>query len=169
MVAKVNGLALVLLFITAHSAWCPPIRSGEDLSVVLITGERMFFFVTLFFISTALYSQSELYPSGLIQYGENIDDQRLELLEDRQVIRLIDFSAYSMDSTYIIRNSGEAYQTTLGIMFVEGPGEPPNPSKMGLSFTVDGIQMQYTERNDFLRFVMSDVVDNGLSRKSTGA
>ena len=87
--------------------------------------------------------------SGLVQYGENIDRERLELLEDRQVIRVTGSHYlapnYLLTGTYTIRNRGDAYEATLGILFNEWQGGPPSPAATEIKFFVGGKEIHYTE------------------------
>ena len=89
--------------------------------------------------------------SGLVQYGENIDRERLELLEDRQVIQITgdhsQFKDYFITGTYVIRNSGDAYQATLGILFDEWQGDRPSSAVTEIRFFVDDRQVDYIETN----------------------
>ena len=121
--------------------------------MILMTCKNTIFVAVLLLFGAAFCSADLLRPSSLIQYGDNIDRERLVLLEDRQVIRLTD--KYSAQGTYVIRNSGEAYQATLGVLFYNIGGWP-SPSEMGINFTVDGRQVQYTESRYLQRFVMGE-------------
>jgi len=66
--------------------------------------------ITLAFSSVAL----SVAMSGLVQYGENIDRNRLELLEVQQEIHLIGRRRYFITGTYVILNRGDEYKATLG-------------------------------------------------------
>ena len=123
---------------------------------MVLTIKRLLLIMVLSLFGIVPCSAS-LYPIGLIQYGNNIDYERLELLETRLVVRLLGYVGYSMNRNYTIRNSGEAYQATLGILFVNTGGWG-DPSEMGINFTVDGGQVQYTERVEARRFVMGETI-----------
>ena len=125
--------------------------------MVLITTKRtiLILILSLFGITPCL--ASNMFPSGLIQYGNNIDYEWLELLEVRQIVRFTGGLGYSITGIYTIRNSGEAYQATLGILFVNTGGWEA-PSEMGINFTVDGRQVQFTERVVPGRFVMEETI-----------
>ena len=87
--------------------------------------------------------------SGLVQYGENIDRERLDLIEDRQVIQITNShylaTNYLITGTYTIRNRGDAYQTTLGILFDKWQGSLPAPADTEVQFFVDSKPVSYTE------------------------
>ena len=121
-------------------------------------GLKPFFFVILVFLNAALYSQTSLYVSGLVQYGENADREKLELLEDHQIVQLTGNYGYSISGTYTIQNSGDAYQTTLGILFQEwGSSTPYSVEEAGLQFFVNNEQVQYTEVITDRGFAMDNI------------
>ena len=94
---------------------------------------------------TSLLAFSSIMVSGLIQYEENLSRQWLELLEDRQIIRLINTNRrYEVTGTYIIRNSGPEHQATLGVLISQLHGPPPSHDGLEIQFFVNGIQFQYT-------------------------
>lgn len=106
--------------------------------------KRIVFAVLVLFINTPLVFGS-LVISGLVQYGENIDRDRLELLEDRQIIQLTSDSEYFITGIYIIRNSGEEYMTTLGVLFNQWQGDFPSPNNSDIKFFVNSQHVSYTE------------------------
>jgi len=141
--------------------------------VLTIAKKKTFVFIVVLALNTALaFSQSWgtvwFFSSGLIQYGDNIDRERLELLENRQVVNIgRDARPYTLiTGTYTIRNSGEAYQATLGLLFSEIHGIP-SPSEMEIKFFVDGELVQHTERVDVGKFIMGDTLHEFLPGIST--
>ena len=92
--------------------------------------------------------------SGLIQYGENIDRERLKLLEDRQVMSGGYYDTF-MTGTYIIRNAGDEYHATLGLLITGHQG-----STVGVLsevyFYVDGRLVPHTYTEDVSGFVMGE-------------
>jgi hypothetical protein len=81
--------------------------------------------------------------TGLVQYGENIDKEKLELLEDKQIIHFLGQDKNNMViGTYTIRNNGDEYKTTLGILFQEWGGYP-NPEELNLQFFVNNKKVKY--------------------------
>ena len=98
---------------------------------------------SLVFGQAPSYERPEYAISGLVQYGENIDRERLELLEDRQTIRI--GSPYFITGTYIICNSGGEYRATLGILFDRWQSGVPYPAATEIQFFVNGNLVSYTE------------------------
>jgi len=121
--------------------------------MVLTEKKKMFFIVVL--VLNAILAYSQLHPSGLMQYGESIDRERLELLESRQAVSFVGRLRYSITGTYIIRNSGYEYQSTLGILF-SGLRTTPLLVVAEIKFFVDGNHVQHIEREYFGKFVMGE-------------
>ena len=131
--------------------------------MVLATHKKNIFVILFFLLNTALvFSQQgwftqTFFSSGLIQYGDNIDRERLELLENRQIVNI----AGAGDTTprrigmYTIHNRGEAYRATLGLLFREIHGIP-SFARMEIQFFVDGEQVPHTERVHLGSFVMGE-------------
>jgi hypothetical protein len=119
--------------------------------MVLTTSNKLILLMSALVINaTSVLGLAPQYTiSGLVQYGENIDRERLELLEDRQIIRVTDShylaTNYLLTGTYTIRNRGDAYQATLGILFDEWQGGVPSPASTEIKFFVDGKEVRYTE------------------------
>ena len=119
--------------------------------MVLTTSKKLILLMSALVINaTSIFSLVPQYTiSGLVQYGENIDRERLELLEDRQVIRVTDShylaANYFINGTYIIRNSGGEYRATLGILFDQWQGGVPSPASTEIKFFVDDKEVRYTE------------------------
>jgi len=112
---------------------------------VVLNRKITFLAVALFLNATLVFSS--IMVSGLTQYGENIGEQWLELLEDRQIIRLTSATLglrYEVTGTYIIRNSGPEQQAMLGVLISQRYGPPPSHAGLEIQFFVDGIQFQYT-------------------------
>ena len=115
--------------------------------MVLITN-KLFFIISIFLFNTTLVFSdyfTDVYISGLLQYGANIDRQRLELLESRQIIYLSAAPNDTITSTYTIRNSGDAYQATLGILIYQFMGEDIPPAALEIQFSIDGNHLDHAE------------------------
>jgi hypothetical protein len=120
--------------------------------MVLTVGSKIIPFIFLFCLNIIpvfsqrwepAYPQGWMPESGLVQYGENIDRDRLELLEDKQLIHLFNQESKSMvTGIYTIRNGGDEYKTTIGILFQELQGGP-NPDILNLQFFVDNEKVNY--------------------------
>jgi len=114
--------------------------------MVLTIHKKAALLAAVFFINAAI-----VFPfvnsSGLVQYGEDIDRERLELLEDRQTVRFAGDGFYTTASTYIIRNGGEEYKATLGILFEKAQDQFPFfPTRDGnVQFFVGNNQVQHYE------------------------
>jgi len=81
--------------------------------------------------------------TGLVQYGKNIDKDRLELLEDKQLIHFIGQNKENIViGRYTIRNNDAEYKTTLGILFQEWGGYP-DPEKLNLQFFINNNKINY--------------------------
>ena len=120
---------------------------------MVLTKKKVLFVMTLFFISL-LQGFSWEWVSGLIQYGENIDRERLELLENHQVIRMQD-GGTAMTGTYVIRNAGDEYHATLGLLLVGRQGR--DAAALQVRFYIDGRLIPHTEPvNRSREFVMGE-------------
>ena len=125
--------------------------------MVLTTRKKIFFLTAVFLLNATLsFSWRGPAPSGLIQYGDNIDRERLTLLESHQIIQLAgDFHRfdYQITGTYTIQNNGGEHRATLGILF-HIDGGTQNLAETGIRFSANGEQVQHTERIDWDKFVM---------------
>jgi hypothetical protein len=73
---------------------------------MVLTQKKYVVMLLLLGINASFIFGSHFRISGLVQYGKDIDRERLELLEDREAIRFIERLNYEVTSTYTIRNSG---------------------------------------------------------------
>jgi len=133
--------------------------------MVLAIYKKVALVVAVFLINAAI-AFPFVSPSGLVQYGENIDRERLELMENRQTVRFVEDGFYSIIGTYIVRNSGSEYQSTLGILFY-GLGTLPSYEVTEIQFFVDGKQVQHTEREYLGKFVMGETTSEFTPGRST--
>ena len=106
-------------------------------------GKKVLVMVVLILLINA-FGFSGTIASGLIQYGENIDRERLELLESRQIIRLGVMDRYFITSIYTIHNRGDEYNARLGMLLTEWSGTP-SPADMEIHFFVDGNHVSHCE------------------------
>jgi len=113
---------------------------------MVLTSIKKAVFVFSLVIFNVILAFSDVRASGLIQYGENIDRNRLELLEVQQEIRLPDGRGYFITGTYTIRNSGEKYAATLGVLFDAWSAPPPSLSDLEIQFFVDGTPIDHSVR-----------------------
>ena len=124
---------------------------------MISTMNKKIFFLLAILCFNALSAFPLMRISGLVQYGDHIDRERLELLEDRHTVRLLPRLRYETVGRYTIRNIGDAYQAKLGILF-HGIGTTPFPLEEGIQFFVEGQQVHHTEREYFGEFVMGETV-----------
>jgi hypothetical protein len=115
--------------------------------MVSMTRKKLVLLFAAFFLNTAFLSSIEVSVTRLVQYGENIDRERLELLADHQTVQFPDFNSYQITGTYTIRNTGGEYQATLGLFFDPVPYAYTEPALTGadLRYLVDGKQVPFTE------------------------
>jgi len=119
--------------------------------MVLTANKKIIFLATAFLINASLVCTSPVgYTiSGLVQYGENIDRERLELQEDHQVIRITgnagSNTAYSITGVYTIRNNGNEYRATLAILIGKLEGTPPSFLDIEIQFFVNNEPVSYNE------------------------
>lgn len=130
--------------------------------MVLMTHKRVkllmiFFFASSLFVFSQARDVTWNFSSGLIQYGDNIDKERLELLEDHQILNLSGGASPRSTGIYTIHNRGEAYQATLGVVFWEYSGIP-SLAEMGIQFFVNGEYVVHTEKTDMHKFIMGESV-----------
>ena len=105
--------------------------------------------------------------SGLVQYGNSVNRDRLKLLENSQQIKLTGSNRYSVTGTYVIYNRGEVYTATFGLLFNQWQGESPSPACFGLQFFVDGNMVNYTEITKEIGLVNMDGKERRLLQSST--
>jgi hypothetical protein len=123
--------------------------------MVLITAKSKIFVTVLFLINVPpAFSQWRV--SGLLQYGENIDKERLELLEDGQVIQFDRNMKYFVTSTYTIRNTSDEYTARLGLL-LQGWQAHTTDAASDIQFFVDGAQVPHTEPVESHEFVMDGI------------
>jgi len=135
--------------------------------MVLTFRKRTIFLFAIFFLNT-LFAFTINTPSSLLQYGENIDWERLHLLENRQIIRFIGGFSFSVDDTYVIHNTGAVHQITLGVL-LHGWMNHLSPAAVEMRFFVDGIQVQYIVREHFNEFIMGETRLESLGSSYTWA
>jgi hypothetical protein len=117
--------------------------------MVLTVERKIISIIFLFCLNIIpIFGQGWTPESGLVQYGENIDRGRLELLEDKQLIHFFRKDESMVTGTYTIRNSGDEYKTTIGILFQELQGGP-NPDILNLQFFVDNEKVNYYKINNY--------------------
>jgi hypothetical protein len=117
---------------------------------MVLTGVKKIISIMFFLYLNIIpnFGQGWTPESGLVQYGENIDRERLELLEDKQLIHFFREDKSMVTGTYTIRNSGDEYKTTIGILFLELQGGP-NPDILNLQFFVDNKKINYYKIDNY--------------------
>lgn len=122
--------------------------------MTLAANKKLILLTSAFFLNTVL-TFSIVTPSSLMQYGDNIDKERLHLLESRKIIRFLgDFSFFAY-STYIINNIGDEYHATLGVLF-SAFMSTPSFHITDIQFLVGGMKVQHIERETFGEFIMGE-------------
>jgi len=115
-------------------------------------------FIAVFFLNTAVIYPGE-FVSGLLQYGHNIDRQRLELLESRQKIHINNNNSHSVTGIYTIRNNGGEYQARFGIL-LEAWHMRASENVSDVRFFVNGTLVRHTEPIDFLGVFVMDGIEH---------
>ena len=120
---------------------------------MVLTVKKKLFLLAMAFFLNAFPTFPWISVSGLIQYGENIDRERLDLLDVRQVIRMD--GGVSIAGTYKIRNAGGDYFATLGLLITGHQGDTVGVLSE-VYFYVDGRLIPHTDPVDVSGFVMGE-------------
>ena len=126
--------------------------------MAITAGKKTLFLAVAFFSAAMLFAQWED-VSSLVQYGENIEPGRLELLEDRQTLQYIgDLLGRNFTSgSYTIRNNGSDYTATLGVLLTATHGYPFECISE-MQFFVNGTLVQYYVTPSINGFRMGETV-----------